>query len=170
MTREAEEPRAGRPTSPPGWWGSRPLPWRWARQRLIDARNYWIVSVLPDGRPHSRPVWGVWLDEHLYFDTGSRIGSNLMANPEVTVHLESGDEVVILEGTAERITDAEEGRQFAAAYNPKYHGELTGPPGALFVVKPRLAFGWISDPTGLDGPGAIFGSTGTRWEFGRAEG
>jgi hypothetical protein len=163
--RRRAEPKASRPTSPASYWRSRPLPWAWARQRLIDARNYWVVSVLPDGRPHSRPVWGVWSDEQLYFDTGSRIGANLMVNPEVTVHLESGDEVVILEGTVERVTDVEEGHRFAAAYNPKYHGELTEPPGALFVVRPRVAFGWVSDPTGLDGPGAIFASTGTRWDF-----
>ena len=161
----AAEPRASRPTSPAGYWRSRPLPWAWARQRLVDARNYWVASVTPEEVPHSRPVWGVWLDdERLYFDTGSRIGSHLMANPEVTVHLESGDEVVIVEGTAERVNDDVRVSRFLAAYNPKYSYELTALPGALFVVHPRVAFGWVSDPSGID-KGAIFGSTGTRWVF-----
>ena len=163
---ETNEPRAGRPTSPPGSWAAehpRPLSWSWARERLIQASNYWVVSVLPDGRPHARPVWGAWVDEHLYFDTGSRIGANLVANPEVTVHLESGQDVLILEGTAERVTDVAEGRRFIAAYNPKYFADLDAPPGALFVVRPRLAFGWICPPTSLDT--ATFASTGARWDF-----
>jgi len=158
------QPTAGRPTGPRGYFNQRPLPWTWARQQLIEARNYWVVSVLPDGRPHSRPVWGVWLDEQFYFDTGSRIGSNLLERPEVTVHLESGDQVVIIEGRAERVVDEATQDRFLASYNPKYNSALAAPPGLVFAVRPRVGFGWLSDPTGLDG-GAIFGSTGTRWDF-----
>jgi hypothetical protein len=40
----------------------------------------------------------------------------------------------------------------------------TAPPGALFVVQPRVAFGWINDASALD-EGAQFGITGTRWDF-----
>jgi hypothetical protein len=158
------EPRASRPNSPAGYWRGRPIPWRWAQQRLIAARNYWIVTVTPDGRGHARPVWGVLIDNVIYFDTGSRIGAHLMSNPEVTVHLESGDEVVIVEGSAERVHDDERKAAFVAAYNVKYEAALHAPPGALFAVQPRVAFGWVSDPTFYDA-GAIFGSTGTRWDF-----
>jgi uncharacterized pyridoxamine 5'-phosphate oxidase family protein len=165
VAKKQHEPRAVRPTGPPGYWRSRPIPWQWARQRLVDARNYWIATVSPDGVPHARPVWGVWLDDdRLYFDTGSRVGRYVQANPQLTVHLESADEVVIVEGTAKRVRDRASIARFLAAYNPKYLYEMTAPPGALFVVTPRVAYGWVSDPTGLDN-GAIFGSTGTRWEF-----
>lgn len=109
-------------------------------------------------------MWGIWLDDVFYFDTGSQIGSNLVERPDVTVHLESGDRVVIVEGTAERVADAATQQRFLGSYNPKYNSALTEPPGAVFAVQPRVAFGWLSDPTGLDG-GAIFGSTGTRWDF-----
>lgn len=160
----AHEPRAGRPAGPKGYWSQRPLPWGWARQRLVEARNYWVASVLPGGRPHARPVWGVWLDEQFYFDTGSRIGSNLLARPEVTVHLESGDQVVIIEGTAERVVDPARQGRFLESYNPNYHAQFAAPPGVVFAVRPRVAIGWLSDPTGLDG-GATFGNTGTRWDF-----
>jgi hypothetical protein len=61
--------------------------------------------MLPSGHPHTRPVDGVWLNERFYFDTGSRIAKTLMIHPEGTVHLESASEVVIVEGTAERVTD-----------------------------------------------------------------
>jgi hypothetical protein len=159
-----QTPKASRPDSPAGYWRSRPIPWRWAQQRLIAARNYWIVTVSPEGKPHARPVWGVLVDDVIYFDTGSRIGTHLMGNPDVTVHLESGDEVVIVEGTAERVRDDERTAAFIQAYNAKYEAALDAPPGALFAVRPRVAYGWVSDPTFYDA-GAIFGSTGTRWDF-----
>jgi hypothetical protein len=161
---KAKEPRASRPAGPAGYWRSRPIPWRWARERLIDARNYWVVTTRADGRGHTRPVWGVWVEETLYFDTGSQIGTHLIERPDVTVHLESADEVVIVEGTAERVRDDARISVFLSAYNAKYSIHLDAPPGALFVVHPRVAFGWVSDPTG-DDSGAIFGSTGTRWDF-----
>jgi hypothetical protein len=157
-------PRATRPESPEGYWRARPIPWRWAQRKLADARNYWIVTVSPGGKPHARPVWGVLIDDVIYFDTGSRIGSHLSAKPEVTVHLESGDEVVIVEGMAERVSDDARISAFLSAYNVKYEAGLTSLPGALFAVHPKVAFGWVSDPTFHDA-GAIFGSTGTRWEF-----
>ncbi|HSN73709.1 MAG TPA: pyridoxamine 5'-phosphate oxidase family protein, partial [Anaerolineae bacterium] len=73
------------------------LPWSFASQRMAAARNYWIGSSRPDGRPHAAPVWGVWLDDVFYFGTvpGSVKARNLAANPALVVHLESGDEVVI---------------------------------------------------------------------------
>ena len=157
-------------SSRPRMFGGHPeprlLPWRWAEARLVSAGNYWVASTRPDGRPHCRPVWGVWLEGMLYFSTGSLIDDNLRANPEVTVHLESGDEAVIVEGVGEPVTDAALWRSFTAAYNPKYQWDFE--PGRIFGgfwrVRPRVAFGWLSDPTGLD-HGAAFGGTATRWTF-----
>jgi Pyridoxamine 5'-phosphate oxidase len=45
------------------------LPWSWAEQRLVAARHYWIATTRPDGRPHSRPVWGAWLPDGFWFST-----------------------------------------------------------------------------------------------------
>ena len=39
------------------------LPWEWAEQRLLANKNFWVVTVSASGRPHSLPVWGVWLPE-----------------------------------------------------------------------------------------------------------
>src|SRR5207302_7821785 len=85
------------------------LPWKWATERLSRARNYWIATTRQDGQPHSRPVWGVWLDDAFYFSTGSLAAQNLAANPAITVHLESGSEVVIIEGAAEVVGGADLG-------------------------------------------------------------
>jgi hypothetical protein len=96
------------------------LPWSWAEQRLVAARNYWIATTRPDGRPHCRPVWGVWLPDGFWFSTGSLARHNLAANPQITVHLESGDQVVFLEGVAAAVTGTGTLQGFLAAYNPKY--------------------------------------------------
>jgi hypothetical protein len=67
------------------------LPWSWAEQRLVAARTYWIATTRPTGRPHCRPVWGVWLADGFWFSTGSLARHNLAANPQITLHLESGE-------------------------------------------------------------------------------
>jgi hypothetical protein len=163
---DPNEPRADRP-----WmFGGHPepalLPWAWAEQRLTVARNYWIATTRLDDRPHARPVWGVWLDRAFYFSTGSLAAVHLPSRPEITVHLESGNEVVIIEGRARTVDERPLIVRIVEVYNPKYHWEMDPDelPGPFYEVKPRVAFGWISDESGLDG-GAAFHGTATRWRF-----
>lgn len=140
------------------------LPWSWAVERLIAARTYWIATTRPDGRPHTRPVWGVWLADGLWFSTGSVARHNLPANPEITVHLDDGDRPVIVEGTAEAVAGVDELAAFVAAYNPKYGWDVratdegvadgSGAAGPAYRVRPRRVFGWDSD---MRAP--------TRWRF-----
>ena len=160
------EPRADAPLM----FGSHPaselLPWAWATERLTAAPNYWISTTRLDDRPHSRPVWGVWLDGAFYFSTGSLAAVNLPHRPEITVHLESGSEVVIIEGAARLVDDRALLLRIIERYNPKYHWDMDPDelPGPFYEVKPRVAFGWISDDTGLD-RGAAFERSATRWRF-----
>jgi len=142
------------------------LPWRWATERLTRARNYWIATTRPDGQPHSRPVWGVWLDDSFYFSTGSLAAQNLAVNAAITVHLESGSEVVIIESIAETISDVTLLERIVNVYNAKYHSDVdpNNLPGPFYAVRPRIAFGWVSDESGFDG-GAAFHGTATRWRF-----
>lgn len=162
--------RGGPVVDRPVMFGGRPeaglLPWRWATDRLVRARHYWVATTRPDGRSHSRPVWGVWLGEAVWFSTGSLAVGNLAARSAATVHLESGGEVVILEGTAAEVGDVGALTPVVRAYNEKYHWDLdpAAPPGPFFALAPDVAFGWVSDPSGLDG-GASFGGTATRWRF-----
>jgi general stress protein 26 len=141
------------------------LAWSWAELRLIRARNYWIATVTAAGRPHSRPVWAVWLDNALFFSTGpSRIRKHLDHSAAVSVNLESGDECLILEGTAELETNRDTLVRVAAAYLAKYTWSMETTPGTFFRVDPKMAFAWISDGTGED-RGVIFSATATRFRF-----
>lgn len=158
------EPIGDRPHLPDGYLGGAPLPWAWAEQRLLEARNYWICTVSPHGRPRARPVWGLWLDDAVMFSTGALIGRDVQHQPDITVHLDDGDECVIIEGTA-TLTDDEATRQaFVDAYGPKYEWDATLDFfDVLHVVRPRVAFGWLVYDLA---PGStLYEATATRWRF-----
>ncbi|MBN1994084.1 MAG: pyridoxamine 5'-phosphate oxidase family protein [Anaerolineae bacterium] len=146
------------------------LPWSHVCERMENALNYWIATISPGGQPHATPVWGVWLDdapyEGFYFDGSpqTRRGRNLAANPAVAIHLESGDDVVILKGEAHQIDgrDRAFSTRLAAAYAAKYKLKDYAPTpdtwdnGGLYVVRPHVAFAWTHFP-----------KDATRWLFGR---
>jgi nitroimidazol reductase NimA-like FMN-containing flavoprotein (pyridoxamine 5'-phosphate oxidase superfamily) len=70
--------------------------------RLDEARNVWVATVRPDGRPHLVPVWFVVDGERWYLCTApeSVKARNLGANPRLALALEDGDHPVIVEGEA----------------------------------------------------------------------
>jgi hypothetical protein len=123
------------------------VPWSWVRERFIAAPNYWVATSGPHGRPHVRPVWGVLVGDVIHFGGGplTRWSRNLTADPRVSVHLESGSEVVIAEGTVDRIEDASDPRlsEIDDAYEAKYRMRH-GPP--LWVLRPRVVLAWRSFP------------------------
>ena len=122
------------------------LDWGWAVERLEQARNYWVSTARPDGRPHAMPVWGLWHEDAFYFSSApnSRKARNLAANPAVVVHLESGDEVVIVEGEAERTSDGDLLARLSEDYTRKYGYEVTFTVEGrgLVCVRPRTAYAW----------------------------
>lgn len=157
------EPEASRPQAPPSYAfgknGTPMLPWSHAVERLQTARRYWLATVRPDGRPHTTPVWGVWVDGALYFDglPPTHWGRNLAGNPAVSVHLESGDDVVILEAMVEDLTtDPELGARIVEAWDAKYGRLHPDPAGSGIVrLRPRTARAWSNESL-VDG---------TRWHF-----
>ena len=163
METRPTEPEASRPRMFGGHPEPVPLAWKWAAARLLAARNYWIATTRPNGQPHSRPVWGVWIDNMLYFSTGSLAAKNLRQNSATSVHLESGAEVVILEGVTAEVTDPALQEQVMVAYEAKYHWKLD-PTDLPYAFRPQVGFGWRSDDDGLDG-GSVFQGTATRWTF-----
>jgi Pyridoxamine 5'-phosphate oxidase len=160
----APEPSRDRPTFVESYGikadGKGLVAWKDVCARLAKSRNYWIATSRADGRPHAMPVWGVWLDGALIFgtDRNSRKARNLQRQPVAIVHLESGDDAVILECAAREITDAAEIATINAAYLKKYKMKLTDAPGTPYVVamKPRVAFAWQE---------RNFPVSATRWSF-----
>lgn len=131
------------------------LPWSFVTERLAKARNYWVATTRPDGTPHAVPVWGVFVDGFQFFSGGmhTRWARNLSANPHVALHLESGDEVVIIEGRVELVSDPESphAKPVDAAYVAKYQMPHGLP---IWKLHPRVAFAWSKFPDDT-----------TRWVF-----
>jgi Pyridoxamine 5'-phosphate oxidase len=74
------------------------LPWSHLVERLEAAPHYWVATASRSGRPRARPIDGVVVDGCLYF-SGGEVGwvRDLRANPRISVHLESADDVVIID-------------------------------------------------------------------------
>ena len=168
-TRDQQPPNAtvGLPHVPAGY-GLKPrkqyLPWSHAEERLQQGRNYWICTARPDGRPHSIPVWGMWVEGALYFGTGrtTRKAKNLAHNPAVSVHLDSGDDVVILEGqvTEADLNDKTLRGKLDAACHKKYKMPMVVEPGSVcYCLRPRVVLAWTEKE---------FPKNATRWEFARS--
>lgn len=143
----------GIPTSSDGL-----LTWGEVQDRLVAARHYWIGSVRPDGRPHTVPRWGVWVEGAFWYDGSpqTRHTRNVEANPAVTLTLESGTQVVIVEGEshAAQADPHGLGAGLAQAFG-KYHEDgyaptqeaWSGPDGGgLRVIRPRRVLAWFDYP------------------------
>ena len=155
-------PHADRPTVPDGYGLPTTtdglLSWSAVQDRLRPALHYWLATVRPNGTPHSVPRWGVWLDGRFWYDGAptTRHTLNANANPACTLTLESGTEVVIVEGVSEATrADADDlGGRLSEAFG-KY-ADLGYVPGAdswagedgggLRVITPRRALAWFAFP------------------------
>jgi len=134
------------------------LPWKWAEKTLTESREYWIVTVRSDGRPHAMIIWGLWFEGAFWFGTGSKTqkARNLAKNPNCIVGTQNAAEAVILEGKAQLITDAEIRNKLEPESLRKYG--MSGGDGSepLYRVRPTRVFGLIEK---------TFPKTATRWTF-----
>src|SRR5688500_3250942 len=122
-----QDPRVSRPYMPgygilPANEGRGLLPWSRAEDRLRSSHDHWLATGRPDGRPHVMPVWGVWLDDALWFSTStrSRKARNLAANERCVLTTDNAIEPVVVEGTAEVVADQARLRRFLDGLNEKY--------------------------------------------------
>lgn len=146
------------------------LPWAWAEERLSRSRNYWVTTVSASGRPHSMPVWGVWLParERFWFSCSptARKVRNIAANPRVVIAPTDTVEVVSLEGRAAP-TSATDISEAIETFFAKYGEEMDQDQpdvaeflttNASYEVTPDRAFGIIERPD-------EFGPRATRWRW-----
>ena len=130
----------------------RTLSWPEVAARLAPWRSYWLGSTTPSGAPHAAPVWGAVLDDVLYiFSERSTVKArNIAADPRVIVHLESGEEVLIVRGVADEVGGPAGLPRVLAAFAAKYTGEddrqyLPGVDPAvdvIYAIRPRSAMMW----------------------------
>lgn len=144
------------------------LQWSHVRDRMTEAKVYWVSTVSPDGRPHATPVDGLWLDDQLYFGGSpkTRRHRNLAANPAACIHLESASDVVILHGDVQtlrsvdhdlavKLSDASNKKYDYGAKPEDYENDTTG---KTLVFRPRMVLAWR--PSMKDA---------TRWTFAQDE-
>jgi general stress protein 26 len=134
-------------------------PWADVVEVLASAEIFWLSTVRRDGRPHVTPLPAVWLDGALHFCSGAdeQKTKNLGSEPRCihttgTDRLRSGLDVVV-EGTAERVTDAAQLGRLAERRKAELDWDFTvgdgefrdpeGRRGLVFRVAPAkvLAFG-----------------------------
>jgi general stress protein 26 len=106
-----------------------PVSWQQVNDAMTAAELYWLTTVRQDGRPHTTPLIGAWIDSAFVFCTGpeEQKAQNLVHCAAVTVTTGSntwkaGLDVVI-EGVAERVTGRGVLTRLADAIREKYRGE-----------------------------------------------
>ncbi len=128
------------------------LTWPEVAARLAPWRSYWLGTTTPSGAPHAAPVWGAVVDDVLYvFSERSTVKArNITAEPRVIVHLESGEDVLIVRGVAEDMGGPAGLPAVLAAFAAKYTGSddrqyLPGVDPAvdvIYAIRPRAAMTW----------------------------
>ncbi len=128
------------------------LEWPEVAARLTGARNYWLVTSSPSGAPHAAPLWGVVVSDtlYLYTERSTVKARNIAADPRVLVHLESGDDVLIVHGVAEDVGAPRQVQHVVSALDAKYTAAADRQylPSAdagfdvVYAIRPRSALTW----------------------------
>ena len=137
---------------PPGYGTpARTLAWADVEARLEAATHVWLATVRPDGRPHTVPLDGLWLDGAVWFGGSAETVKhrNLLADGRATLHLPDADAAVILEGRCELVTpEGPTVDRLIAASKEKY-GSAPPPDayaGGVWRLRPSKVMAWTSLP------------------------
>jgi hypothetical protein len=158
-----DEVRTDRPEMPDGYGVPETthglLDWSSVEAKLEAATEFWLATTRPDGRPHVVPRWGVWLDGAFFYDGSpmTRHVRNLAENPACALHLESGTDVVILEGSSRPSAPIgpDLGGRLSARYVQSYGDRGYAPPpdawsdghaGGMRIFAPRTGLAWADFP------------------------
>ncbi len=145
------------------------ITWSEVVARLDASRNYWLTTVDAGGAPHAVPVWGVVVAGalHLYASRTSAKARHVSRDPRVALHLESAEDVVIVDGRLEDLGQPTAHREVMTALDAKYPNELAYLPShddyydALYRLVPARARSWAL---------ADFDGSQRRWSAGGSAG
>jgi hypothetical protein len=107
-----------------------PIAWAAVRDALATDRTQapgsggpnrhtsWLTTVNPDGVPHVTPVGVIQIGGVRYFNSGpgTRKSRNIAANPRCVVSIAIEPFDLVIEGSAERVTDSDELDSVAATF------------------------------------------------------
>ena len=129
-----------------------------------DRHTSWLTTTNPDGTSHVRPLGTVQVDGILYFNSGpqTRKSRNIAANTQCVLNIATKRFNLVVEGRAERVTDASELGSVVDAF--RRHGwpaEVDGdaltaeysapsagpPPWWLYRVEPETVYAFGTDET-----------------------
>ncbi|GAB3768851.1 pyridoxamine 5'-phosphate oxidase family protein [Microlunatus parietis] len=134
------------------------LDWSFVDTEMAAAEHYWLTTTFPDGRPHSVPLWGLWLNNRLHFDGRPETAwaRNLFRDPRCLAYPPHPTRVVTVEGRARVIEDDDltdaEWAELDGRFQAKY-GVTEGSP--YWQLEPTTVIAWNGGK--LD--------TMTRWRF-----
>jgi hypothetical protein len=154
-----------------------PIPWAEALSRLENPQGsytHWLVTVREDGRPHVVPVGAMWDDGAFYFTTGQGTvkGHNVEHNPHCAIAIANQGIDLVVEGHAERTTDAGTLQRLAKKYSAggwpatvngdaftaPFFAPTSGPaPYDVYKLTPTVAFGFGTTEENAE--------HSTRWRF-----
>ena len=143
-------------------------PWSDAVECLAQARNYWLTTVRPEGKPHVAPVWGARLDDALYICTSdrSRKARNFALEPRCCVNVDSETLQIVVEGRVSRASDEAILRRVGDTYGSKYGWPMTPKDGSLTDAQGNSGPVYLIQPDVVFGYGFFEGAyTATRWRF-----
>jgi PPOX class probable F420-dependent enzyme len=134
----------------------------------------WLATINPDGSPHVNGIGAQWEDGTFWFETGTttRKGRNLARDPRCTLSLALDEFDLVVEGTAELVTDPATVARMAEVYvaggwparvdesgvalTAEFSAPSAGPPPwHVYRVRPHAA-------TAL---GTVEPGGATRWRF-----
>jgi PPOX class probable F420-dependent enzyme len=139
-----------------------------------DRHTCWLATINLDGTPHVTGIGALWAEGTFWFETGlgTRKGRNLARDPRCTLSVATHDFDLVLEGTAEVVTDptvvADRAAEWAedwpvrvdetgVALTAEFSAPSAGPPPwsvyrftaraatALETIEPGGATRWIFD-------------------------
>jgi nitroimidazol reductase NimA-like FMN-containing flavoprotein (pyridoxamine 5'-phosphate oxidase superfamily) len=150
-------------------YGLPPIPWERALVALqasgsAEARCV-LATVRADGRPHLAGLGALWDDGAVYIVSGpgTRKSRNLAANPTCAVAFALDGIDLVVEGTAERVTDEETLQRLAkryadagwparvedGAFTYDYSAPSAGPaPWYLYEITPTTVYGVLAQEPG----------------------
>ncbi len=129
------------------------LSWESVRDRLAEAKQYWLATNRGSGSPHLVPVDGLWVDDRLYYGgSPETVHVRLVqANPNVTIHLPDPWQVVVVDGEVRVSTTSPElAQRLADVANVKYADYGMQHDASAYaepaVVHPRRVIAWSTFP------------------------